>query len=173
MAGIEYLVERGEDDSALSDKCFSTREAAPILACTVISANWHEFVVAAKGDKKRLFGREGFVVSTDPFRKAYEQLFPDLLTGRQLWRTVQVGRIVQSWIRDRAASEPDPKILPEDVLPAREILRHAAWLLLHILFRRPQLQNGPTLELTEDELNKLSMEMDIVAQKLVEVPQAI
>ncbi|MGX2040951.1 hypothetical protein ACWJKU_12580 [Methylocaldum sp. MU1018] len=46
-------------------------------------------------------------------------------------------------------------------------------MLLHVLFIRLQLQHGPTLELTEDELNKLSMEMDIVAQKLVEVTQAI
>jgi hypothetical protein len=173
MANIEYQIKQGEDDSPLSASCFSTREATPLLACTMTTPDWPEFVVAAKTDKKRLFGREEFVAVTDPLREAYSRLFPDSLTARQLWRTVQVGRFVLSKIRDRAATEPDPANLAAGALPAREILKHCVWLLLHVLFIRLPLQNGPTLELTTDERTKLSIEIDTIAQKLVDVTQSM
>ncbi|WP_029046416.1 AIPR family protein [Cupriavidus sp. amp6] len=173
MAGIEYLIKHGDDESPASVSCFSVREAAPILACTVTAGDWQEFVVAAKTDKKKLFGREGLVAATDPLRDAYMRLFPDSLTARHIWRAVQVGRIVHTKIRDRANAEADPANLPLGTLPAREILKHGAWLLLHVLFIRTQLQNGPALALTHDELDRLSRDVDQLAQRLVEVAQAI
>lgn len=173
MAGIEYVIKHGEDESPPSATTFSVREAAPILACSMTADDWQEFVVAAKTDRKRLFGREGLVAATDPLRGSYSRLFPDSLTARQMWRAVQVGRLVQTKIRDRASAEPDPANLPADSLRAGEILRHGAWLLLHVLFIRTQLQRGPTLTLTQDDLERLSREIDRVAQHLVEVTQAV
>ena len=173
MSGIEYLIKHGDDDSPPSASCFSAREAAPILACTITAKDWHEFVVSAKSDKKRLFGRPEFIAATGPLRDAYSRLFPDSLTSRQLWRTVQIGRIVLTQVRNRAAAEQDSANLAAGLLPAKEILKHGVWLLMHVLFIRLQLQNGSTLELTYDELTTLSMEIDAVAQKLVEVAQSI
>lgn len=172
MAGVEYQIKEGDDDEPASENCFSIREAAPILACTVTAADWQEFIVAAKTDKKRLFGREGLVSSTDSLRDSYSRLFPDSLTARQIWRAVQIGRTVQTKIKDRASAEADPANLPVGTLPAREILKNSGWLILHVIFIRTQLQNGRSLVLTTDELSLLSREVDRIALRIVEVTQA-
>lgn len=167
MAGVTYLVKQGEDDPPLSPTCFSARELAPFLACTVTTNDWQDYVTAAKADKKKLFGREGLVSATDPLRQSYERLFADSLTARQMWRIVQIGRVVVEKVRARAAAEGDPAGLPAGTLPAREILNHGAWLVLHVIFIRLQLQNGPALALTQDELTAISREVDLVCERLV------
>ncbi len=172
MAGIEYQIKCGEDDAPRSAQCFNVREAAPILACTITNNDWHEFVVAAKTDKKKLFGRRGLVSASDPLSEAYNRLFSDSLTSRQLWRAVQVGRFVQAKIRDRAAAEQDPTNLELCTLRAKEILKHSTWLLLHVIFIRLKLQFGDSLELTEQEVTTLSIEIDNSAQKVIEVVQS-
>ncbi len=173
MAGVTYLVKQGEDDPPLSPTCFSARELAPFLACTVTTNDWQDYVTAAKADKKKLFGREGLVSATDPLRQSYERLFTDSLTARQMWRTVQIGRVVVEKVRARATAEGDPAGLPAGTLPAREILTHGTWLVLHVIFIRLQLQNGPTLALTQDELTAISREVDLVCERLVSSVQGV
>jgi hypothetical protein len=173
MAGITYLVKQGEDDPPLSPACSSARELAPYLACAITTNDWQDYVVAAKADRKKLFGREGLVSATDPLRQSYERLFPDSLTARQMWRTVQIGRVVVENVRARASAESDPDGLPIGALPARELLNHSVWLVLHVIFIRLQLQNGPTLALTQDELTAISREVDLVAGHLVQVVQGM
>ncbi|KUZ35304.1 MULTISPECIES: AIPR family protein [Burkholderia cepacia complex] len=172
MAGITYLVKQGEDDPPASSTCFSARELAPLLACTVTTNDWQDFVVAAKADRKKLFGREGLVAATDPLCQSYERLFTDSLTARQMWRIVQIGRVVIEQIRARASAESDPAGLPAGTLPAREILSHGVWLILHVIFIQRPLHNGPTLSLTQDELTAISLEVDVVSQRLVSVVQS-
>lgn len=173
MAGVTYLVKQGEDDPPLSQTCFSARELAPFLACTVTTNDWQDYVTAAKADKKKLFGREGLVSATDPLRQSYEQLFADSLTSRQMWRIVQVGRVVVEKVRSRATAEGDPAGLPAGTLRAREILTHGAWLVLHVIFIRLQLQHGPALMLTQDELIAISHEVDLVCDRLVSSVQSV
>jgi hypothetical protein len=171
MAGITYLVKQGDDDPPLSPTCFSARELAPFLACTVTTNDWQDYVTAAKADKKKLFGREGLVSATDPLRHSYERLFADSLTARQMWRIAQVGRVVVEKVRARATAEGDPANLPAGALPAREILNHGAWLVLHVIFIRLQFQNGPMLALTQDEMTTISREVDLVSERLVSAVQ--
>jgi hypothetical protein len=173
MAGLTYLVKQGEDDPPLSSTCFSARELAPLLACTVTTNDWQDFVVAAKADRKKLFGREGLVAATDPLCQSYERLFTDSLTARQMWRIVQIGRVVIEQIRARASAESDPAGLPAGTLPAREILSHGVWLVLHVIFIRRPLQSGPTLALTQDELTAISLEVDVVSERLVSIVQSM
>ncbi|WP_401734041.1 AIPR family protein [Stenotrophomonas muris] len=173
MAGVTYLVKQGEDDPPLSPTCFSARELAPFLACTVTTNDWQDYVTAAKADKKKLFGREGLVSATDPLRQSYERLFADALTARQMWRVVQIGRMVVEKVRARATAEGDPAGLPAGTLPAREILTHGAWLVLHVIFIRLQLQNAPALMLTQDEVIAISHEVDIVCDRLVSSVQSV
>lgn len=172
MAGLAYLVKQGEDDPPLSDTCFSAREIAPYLACAVTTNDWPDYVVAAKTDKKKLFGREGFVSTRDPLRLAYGTLFADSLTARRMWRTVQVGRAVLNAVKGRSA-EPDPVNQPPGTLPAREILINAGWLILHVAFiRQKALLDSAELALTQAEKQALSREVDLLANKLVAVVQA-
>ena len=173
MAGIEYIVKHGQDDAPPSPTSFSARELAPFLACTVTTSDWQDYLVAAKSDKKRLFGREGLVPATDPLRQSYERLFADSLTAKQMWRIAQIGRTVIRKIRDRASAEGDPQGLPPGTLPAREVLAHGAWMVLHVIFIRLPLHNGAELNLSADELTALSREIDSVADSLVSVVQAI
>ncbi len=173
MAGIEYIVKHGQDDPPPSPTSFSARELAPYLACTVTTNDWQDYLVAAKSDKKRLFGREGLVPATDPLRQSYERLFADSLTAKQMWRIAQVGRTVIGKVRDRASAEADPQGLPQGTLPAKEVLGHGAWMVLHVIFIRLSLHNGVGLNLNADELTGLSREIDLVADRLVSVVQAV
>ncbi|MBZ5239764.1 AIPR family protein [Pseudomonas aeruginosa] len=173
MAGIEYLIRQGDNDPPLSATCFSVRELAPFLACTITGNDWQDFVVAAKSDKKKLFGREGLVPTTDPLHQAYERLFADSLTAKQMWRITQIARAVIQKVRDRASAETDPANLPEGTLRAREILGHGVWLILHTIFIRLQLQSGPELSLTTEDLITISREVDRVADHLVATTQAV
>lgn len=172
MAGIKYIVKHGQDDAPPSPSSFSARELAPFLACTVTTSDWQDYLVAAKSDKKRLFGREGLVPATDPLRQSYERLFADSLTAKQMWRIAQIGRTVIGKVRDRASAEGDPQGLPAGTLPAREVLAHGAWMVLHVIFIRLPLHNGAELNLSADELTALSREIDSVADSLVSVVQA-
>ncbi|MCF1444139.1 AIPR family protein [Ralstonia nicotianae] len=172
MAAITYLVKQGEDDPPPSDTCFSARELAPYLACAITTGDWPEYVVAAKTDKKKLFGREGFVSAKDPLRHAYGTLFADSLTAKRMWRIAQVGRAVINAVKGRS-SEPDPSEQPPGTLPAKEILSNAGWLILHVVFiRQKNLLDGDELNLTNDERQIFSREVDLVADKLVDVVQA-
>lgn len=173
MAGIEYIVKHGQDDAPPSPTSFSARELAPFLACTVTTNDWQDYLVAAKSDKKRLFGREGLVPATDPLRQSYERLFADSLTAKQMWRIAQIGRTVIGKVRDRASAEGDPLGLPSGTLPAREVLVHGAWMVLHVIFIRLPLHNGADLNLGADDMTALSREIDLVADRLVTVVQAI
>lgn len=173
MAGIEYIVKHGQDDAPPSPTSFSARELAPFLACTVTTNEWQDYLVAAKSDKKRLFGREGLVPATDPLRQSYGRLFADSLTAKQMWRIAQIGRTVIGKVRDRASAEGDPQGLPAGTLPAREVLAHGAWMVLHVIFIRLPLHNGAELSLNTDELTALSREIDLVADRLVTVVQAV
>jgi len=173
MAGIEYVVRHGQDDPQPSSTSFSARELAPYLACTVTTNDWQDYLVAAKSDKKKLFGREGLLPATDPLRQSYERLFADSLTAKQLWRIAQIGRTVIGKVRDRASAEPDPQGLPQGALPAKEVLGHGAWMVLHVIFIRLPLHHGSELNLSADELTALSREIDLVADRLVSVSQAV
>lgn len=172
LAGIEYIVKHGQDDPPRSPTSFGTRELAPYLACTVTTNDWQDYLVAAKSDKKRLFGRAGLVPATDPLRRSYERLFADSLTAKQMWRIAQIGRMVIGKVRDRASAEPDPQGLPQGTLPAKEVLSHGVWMILHVIFIRLPLHHGPELNLSADELTVLSREIDLVADRLVSVVQA-
>ena len=173
MTGIEYIVKHGQDDAPPSPTSFSARELAPFLACTITTSDWQDYLVAAKSDKKKLFGREGLVPATDPLRQSYERLFADSLTAKQMWRIAQIGRTVIRKIRDRASAEGDPQDLAPGTLPAREVLAHGAWMVLHVIFIRLPQHNGAELNLSTDELTALSREIDLVADRLVAVVQAV
>lgn len=172
MAGIVYLVKQGEDDPPLSDTCFSAREIAPYLACSITTNDWPDYIVAAKTDKKKLFGRKELVSSKDPMRQAYSTLFADSLTARRMWRIVQVGRIVLNAVKGRSA-EPDPANQPSGTLPAKEILANAGWLILHVVFiRQKAVTDDVEIFLTDAEKQTLSREVDLLAEKLVAIVQA-
>lgn len=173
MAGIEYIVKHGQDDPPPSSTSFSARELAPYLACTVTTNDWQDYLVAAKSDKKKLFGREGLVPATDPLRQSYERLFADSLTAKQMWRIAQIGRSVIGKVRDRANAESDPQGLAPGTLPAREVLAQGAWMVLHVIFIRLPQHNGAELNLNAEDMTALSREIDLVADCLVTVVQAV
>ena len=163
MAGVTYLYKQGEDDPPISDTVFSVREAAPALACCETAGDWQAYVVAAKKGQKRLFKRPELGAAGGPLDNAYNHLFKDALTARELWRVVQVSRIVQRTISDRARGES-----AEDA----EILRQGKWLLLHVLMLKTQLRWGAELILSQDEINRISVAVDTIANALISAVKA-
>lgn len=164
MAGVEYLYKHGDDDPPLSETVFSVREAAPALACCETANHWPVFVVAAKSDRKRLFRRSELADETGPLNDAYNRLFGDALTARELWRVVQISRLAQKILRDRAKGEPDGE--------AKEIIRQGQWLVLHVLLIKTQLRWGEAITLSTDEINRLSIAIDAIANTLVNTARA-
>ncbi|MHB0764826.1 AIPR family protein [Stutzerimonas sp. NM35] len=172
LQGIDYLIKQGDEDPLPSATVFSIQEAAPALACTLPDRDWVDFVVMAKSERRKLFTRSSLVSNQSGVQfPAYERLFIDSLTARSIWRAVQVSRFVRSHMSERARTESDPATLPPGTLPVQEILRHGSWLLLHVLFVRTELHNGVDLTLTEEELQRLSLEFDNAVLKLAKVVQ--
>lgn len=158
LAGVTYIYKHGDDDPKRSETVFSLREAAPALASSRTANDWADYVIAAKSDKKKLYHRPQHVRPDSPLKNAYKELFRDTLTAREMWRSVQIQRLTDKTIRNRARGESD-----EDA----EILRQGVWLVLHILFIKTQLQNEAGLELTAAEKARLSAAIDVIANQLI------
>jgi hypothetical protein len=158
MAGVEYIFKHGDGDLPASSSLFSVQEAAVALACSQRGGDWCDFIMAVKTDRKRLFRKPAFVGDTALLSDAYLRLFTDSLTARDLWRSVQISRIVQKTMKARANGETG-----ED----KEILQQGIWLTLHILFIKTQLQIGEALNLTSQEESRLSIAIDTIANQLV------
>nr|WP_257391956.1 AIPR family protein [Neisseria meningitidis] len=169
IAGVTYLIKQGYDDSPDSDTCFNIRELVPLLACTVTSSDWQEYVIAAKSDKTRLFQQVALTSHRKKMKDAYQKLFSDSRTATEIWRIVQLGRIIKQIVKDRASGE---SIDHSVNLQAKDILNQGIWLIIHIVFLRTKLQNGNKLFITEDEKQRLSSEIDTISHKLVNVIQS-
>ncbi len=169
IAGVTYLIKQGYDDSPDSDTCFNIRELVPLLACTVTSSDWQEYVIAAKSDKTRLFQQVALTSHREKMKDAYQKLFSDSRTATEIWRIVQLGRIIKQIVKDRASGE---SIDHSVNLQAKDILNQGIWLIIHIVFLRTKLQNGNKLFITEDEKQRLSSEIDTISHKLVNVIQS-
>lgn len=172
LAGIDYVVKQGADDPPYDDpQAFSAREAAPVLACTLARHDWEYYVVAAKADRKRLFRQPG-LGGTEPLADAYTCVFPDTLTAKELWRSVQIGRLASQALRARAASEQHPQDQQAGTLRAADILREGRWLALHLLFAKTALGRAADLALTPAEQQRISVAIDLIADRLVSAAQA-
>jgi AIPR protein len=164
-----YVCKQGEDDPANGAQVFNIREAALALACGITGQDWAEFVVAAKVDRRRLFKSDFGAAANSA--STYARVFSDALTAKELWRAVQVSRLVDEATRARAAAEADPRTLPAGSLRAAEVLREGRWLLLHVLFIKTGLRRGEALYLTAEERTRVSTAVDAVAQALVTAAQ--
>jgi hypothetical protein len=171
LAGIEYVCKHGENDPAAGERVFGIRDAAAALACCVGGRDWAEFVVAANADRKRLFKREPSAEAGAARESAYARVFYDALTAKELWRAVQVGRLVDEAIRARAAAERDPADLPAGTLRAADVLREGRWLALHMLFIKTGLRRGANLNLSAEERDRVSRAVDAIAQAMVAAAQ--
>lgn len=169
IAGVTYLIKQGYGDPPDSDTCFNIRELVPLLACTVTSSDWQEYVIAAKSDKTRLFQQVALTSHREKMKDAYQKLFSDSRTATEIWRIVQLGRIIKQIVKDRASGE---SIDHSVNLQAKDILNQGIWLIIHIVFLRTKLQNGNKLFITEDEKQRLSSEIDTISHKLVNVIQS-
>lgn len=164
-----YVFKQGEDAPVSGAQVFSIREAALALACGITGTDWVDFVVAVKADRKRLFRSD--IAAGEDSKSPYARVFPDVLTAKELWRAVQVSRLVDEATRARAAAEADPQALSAGTLRAAEVLREGRWLLLHVLFIKTGLRRGEALYLTAEERTRVSAAVDVVAQALVTAAQ--
>jgi hypothetical protein len=164
-----YVCKQGDDDPVHGAQVFNIREAALALACGITGQDWAEFVVAAKADRRRLFKNDFDAAANNV--SAYARVFSDTLTAKELWRSVQVSRLVDEAMRARAASEADPQALEAGTLRAADVLREGRWLALHVLFIKTGLRRGESLYLSAEERARVSAAVDAIAQALVSAAQ--
>jgi AIPR protein len=143
LADTDYICRQGDGDAVSGAQVFNIREAALALACCVTGQGWAEFVVAAKSNRRHLFNSD--VVASANGMSTYARVFPDTLTAKELWRAVQVRRLVDEAMRARAAGESDPEALEAGTLRAADVLREGRWMALHMLFIKTGLRRGEAL----------------------------
>jgi hypothetical protein len=172
LMGVNYICQAGDDDPPPGPAVFDVAEAARALACSGTGRNWAEDVVAAAADRRRLFQTAAPANAPVGTPSAYQRTFPDTLQAKELWRAVQVARVVDDALRARARTEADPADLPAGRLRARDILREGRWLALHLVFVKTDLRRGDAFALTAEELERISRLVDRTAQLLVAAVQA-
>lgn len=172
LVGVNYICQTGHDDPPRGRAAFDVAEAARALACCGTGRDWSEDVVAASADSRRLF-RQFLTPGAPPgLPSPYRRTFPDTLQAKELWRAVQVARLVGDAMLARARTEADPTDLAAGRLRARDILREGRWLALHLLLLKTDLRRGDTLALTADEAQRVSRALDRIAAVLVAAAQA-
>ena len=129
-------------------------------------------MVAAVADTRRLFRPSAPAGAVPGTPSPYRRTFPDSLQTKELWRAVQVARLVDESMRARARTETDPAGFAAGLLRAADILREGRWLALHLLFVKTDLRRGDALALTTTETERISRALDRIAQLLVVAAQA-
>lgn len=172
LVGVNYICQTGQDDSPRGPDAFDVAEAARALACCGTGRDWSEDVVAASADSRRLFRQ--FAPSGAPpgTPSPYHRTFSDSLQAKELWRVVQVARLVSDGMLARARTEADPADLAAGRLRAGDILREGRWLALHLLMLKTDLRRGDALALTAAEAERVSRALDRIAAVLVATAQA-
>ena len=172
LVGLNYICQAGEEDPPPGPTVFGVGEAARALACSGTGREWAEDVVAAVADTRRLFRPSAPAGAVPGTPSPYRRTFPDSLQTKELWRAVQVARLVDESMRARARTETDPAGFAAGLLRAADILREGRWLALHLLFVKTDLRRGDALTLTGAEAERISRALDRIAQLLVVAAQA-
>lgn len=172
LVGVNYICQAGDEDPPPGPAVFGVAEAARALACSGTGRDWAEDVVAAVADPKRLFRQFAPPGAAAGTPSPYRRTFPDTLQAKELWRAVQVARLVSDAMLARARAEADPAGLPAGRLRAADILREGRWLALHLLFVKTDLRRGDALALTPVETERISRGVDRITQGLVAAAQA-
>lgn len=156
--GITYVVKRSAVDSPADEKTFTLMDAAEARALRG-DAGFRLLLERPA----RLWDRSADLAgnkATPDRPSAYKTLFPDALTARQLWRTVQIVRFVQKTVEQDALSMQSQ----EDAEFARNSIR----LLVHIiLINCRTLCDGESLALSDDEKSVLSDVLDRTRSVLI------
>ena len=157
--GITYIVKRSAVDGHADDNTFTLMDAAEARALR----GWAGLQLLIE-QPARLWDRTLDLAgnkATPENPSAYKLLFPDALTARQVWRTVQVARSVRRTIEQDAAS----MVSEQDADFAKNSMR----LLIHVmLVRCKALCDGESLSLDNTELASLSVLLDKARAALIQ-----
>lgn len=157
--GISYIVKRSAADGQTDPSSFTLQEAAEARAL-MSRAGLKLLVEYPPRLWDRILDIAGNKASVDR-PSAYKTIFPDSLTARQLWRTVQIARFVRQTIEQNAATMTS--LLDADF--GRQSIR----LMIHaVLIHCKALSDGETLAVTAAEQLLLSDALDIARNALIQ-----
>ncbi|MHC5225053.1 AIPR family protein [Ignatzschineria sp. LJL83] len=171
ISGLNYIIKSSSENIALTDTVLTLKEVARYLACFYTGGNFPNFIIAANSSVDKLLKsplskkrrRED-----DPLKNAYDDLFHDSLRSSELWKLGQVGQITLKIIKDRALTENN--LIDNQELSSRSILEEGKFMILHLVYIQIKSQlNLATPFLSSDEQTKISQQIDVIAEKLVQV----
>lgn len=174
ISGLNYIIKSSSGNVASTDTVLTLKEVARYLACFYTGGNFPNFIVAANSSVDKLLKsplskkrrRE-----EDPLKNAYEELFHDSLSSSELWKLGQIGRMTIQTIKARASTESDA--VANQQLSSKSILDQGAFMILHIVYIKIKSQlNLATPFLSTDEQTMISQQIDVIAEKLVQVINA-
>lgn len=171
ISGFNYIIKSSSANIALTDTVLTLKEVARYLACSYTGVNFPNFIVAANNSVNKLLKSplsKKRKREDDPLKNAYEELFHDSLSSSELWKLGQVGQITLKAIKDRASTEVN--LIDNQELSSKSILEEGAFMILHLVYIHIKSRlNLATPCLSTDEQTMISQQIDVVAEKLVQV----
>lgn len=157
--GVTYIVKRSAVDGPADDNTFSLLDAAEARALRGAAGLYMLIEQPARLWDRTLDMAGNKATPENP--SAYKLLFPDALTARQLWRTVQIARFVRRTIEQDAASMAS--------VQEADFAKHSIRLLTHVmLVHGKALCEGELLSLADTELATLSVALDKARGALIQ-----
>ena len=156
MDGIEYHFKEADDIPESDDVNFNLEDAATALACLERDDDC-DHCAKLLSDRKSLWSPELNYPKEDPQLTLCQRLFRPERSARTVWRAVQVRKIVIERLRQEMRTSTGIR---------KAFFENARWLVLSLLLLREHLEQGSTLNLTEDEKRKSS-------EQTLEIAEAI
>ncbi len=162
LDGIHYHYKEAEDVPDSDDTNFTLEDAATALACLERQSDC-ALCALLLSNRKAIWSGELTFPADKPELTLCQRLFRAERSARTVWRAVQVRRIV---IAQLNAQRPAQGVL-------REFYENARWLVLHLLLLREKLEQGASLNLSEEERQRATTQTIVIANAVLAAAQAV
>ncbi|GGG35551.1 AIPR family protein [Hymenobacter glacieicola] len=139
LDGITYHYKESHDTPASDGANFTLREATAVCAI-LFDGEDCEFCARLTADPESLWSKDTVYPDDALYPSRYARIFRAELTGRELWRAVQVQQVVWATLPTEEAS-----------MVRQEYFTYGRWLILLLVFLRLHPERGDTLTLTETD----------------------
>jgi len=159
LSGIQYHF-RDDVTTPPSDKTnFALDEATTALACLAKDSTC-DLIRRIDTAPESLWSFEALPTANDSQPSRYHSVFQYERPAREVWRAVQIQRIVLQTTQTMIDNESNLDEQP---------IWQARWLLLHLLFDRLRLESGAEMALNADETSLLIDTLKRYTQLLLEI----
>ena len=148
LSGIIYHYKSDINTPPPDETNFSFQEATTACACLAKDSDLGDFCARISFDPDSLTSMEEIYPAKEIFRSRYSRVFRADRSARTIWKAVQIQRLV-TMVMMQAGSNADKN-------EKMAFFKYARWVLLSVIFSKLQLQHGNDLQLTSNEIARLT-----------------